>query len=262
MASQRETLNQQVHLCVDVISPIQMLDIMMNRKLFPILAFALAIAFALSPIISNGFGGFSKDDFPVDAPWYAQPAGWAFSIWALIYVALIVGTAIGAFRKDNSYWFAASLPLSVSLAFGVPWVEMGDRSPLIATFMMVPIWAGAVVALFRAGPQQWQRIPLGLYAGWLTAAMCVAFSVSATGYGWLSPMVSAVLALSIAVFLALSIIRQLPYVDWAYRLIFVWALAGIIAANWDPINLTMVVMAGVAIPLVLFVPPRQISTRV
>ena len=154
------------------------------------------------------------------------------------------------------------MPLTISLAFGVPWVEVGTRSPLLATFMMVPIWAGAVVALFRAGPQQWQRIPLGLYAGWLTAAMCVAFSVSATGYGWLTPMVSAVLALSIAVFLALSIIRQLPYVDWAYRLIVVWALVGIIAANWDPMNLTMVVLAGVAIPLVLFVPPRQISNRV
>jgi hypothetical protein len=233
----------------------------MKSKFFPLLAFVLAVAFALSPFISNGFGGFSREAFPVDAPWYAQPAGWAFSIWGVIYIALIIGTAIGAFRKENAHWYRASVPLCVSLAFGVPWVEMGLRSPLIATLMMVPIWAGAVIALFRAGTDAWQRIPLGLYAGWLTAAMCVAFSVSATGYGWLSPMVSAVLALAIAVFLALAIVRQLPFVDWAYRLIVVWALSGIIVANWAPMNLTMVVLAGFAIPLVLFVPPRQITTR-
>jgi hypothetical protein len=225
----------------------------MNNRLFPILAFVLAVAFAASPIFSSGFGGFSKQDFPVAGEWYAQPAGWAFSIWGLIYVALIIGTGVGIYRSETATWRAASVPLCISLAFGVPWVEVGTRAPVIAASIMVPIWAGAVGALFRAGPQMWQRIPLGLFAGWLTAAMCVAFSVTATGYGWMSPMASAVVAL--------SIIRQLPFVDWAYRLIVVWALVGIIAANASPMNLAMVLLSGIAIPLVLFVPPRQISSR-
>jgi hypothetical protein len=233
----------------------------MTNRVFPLLAFFLAVAFAASPIFSSGFGGFSQQDFPVAGEWYAQPVGWAFSIWGLIYVALIIGTGVGIYRNETVSWCAASIALCISLAFGVPWVEMATRAPVIATFMMVPIWAGAVGALFRAGPQMWQRIPLGLYAGWLTAAMCVAFSVTATGYGWMSPMASAVVALSVAIMLALTIIRQLPSVDWAYRLIVVWALVGIIAANVSPINLTMVLLSGFAIPLVLFVPPRQISLQ-
>jgi hypothetical protein len=233
----------------------------MNNRFFPILAFVLAVAFAASPTFSSGFGGFSKQDFPVAGEWYAQPAGWAFSVWGLIYIALIIGTGVGIYRSETATWRAASIPLCISLAFGVPWVEVGTRAPVIATFMMVPIWAGAVAALFRAGPQMWQRIPLGLFAGWLTAATCVAFSVTATGYGWMSPMASAVVALCVAIVLALSIIRQLPFVDWAYRLIVVWALVGIIAANASPMNLTMVLLSGIAIPLVLFVPPRQISSR-
>ena len=57
-----------------------------------ILVLTAAIAFAVSPLMVPGFNGFEPGQFPVpqeDPP--AQPAGWAFSIWLLIYVWLIAG---------------------------------------------------------------------------------------------------------------------------------------------------------------------------
>ena len=52
--------------------------------------------FAASPFLSEGFNGFAPDQFPVpqdDPP--VQPAGYAFSIWGVIYLWLIVGTGFG-----------------------------------------------------------------------------------------------------------------------------------------------------------------------
>src|SRR5690606_29627791 len=125
----------------------------------------LAVAFAVSPIFSSGFGGFNREDFPIsDAPWPAQPAGWAFSIWGLIYLALIgaAGWALFAAPEDPA-WTRACPPLAISLAFGVPWVEVASRAPVVATLMMLPMWIGAVMALLRARPVLWQMVPLGLY---------------------------------------------------------------------------------------------------
>ena len=63
---------------------------MMSRYL-PHLTLLFAILFALSPLASDGFNGFKPDQFPVvQERWPVQPAGWAFSIWGLIYLGLIV----------------------------------------------------------------------------------------------------------------------------------------------------------------------------
>ena len=50
--------------------------------------------------------------------------------------------------------------------------------------MLVP----ALLALFRAPKYDaiWALAPVGLYAGWLSAAGCVALGLVAAGYGYLS----------------------------------------------------------------------------
>ena len=121
-----------------------------------VLTFLAAIAFAGSPFLSSGFNGFSANQFPnpqTDAP--IQPAGYAFSIWGLIYLWLIAGTGFGAFARARSDdWQAARLPLLISLAVGSFWIAVAQVSVIWATVMIWVMLIAALAALARAGTQR------------------------------------------------------------------------------------------------------------
>lgn len=221
----------------------------MSPRSWRVTVLVLAIAFAVAPAFSGGFGGFSPEQFPVStAEWPAQPAGWAFSIWGVIYLALIVAAAWALFvAPDDAGWARACPPLAASLAVGVFWVEVASRAPVISMLMILAMLVGGVMALLRSGPQAWQRVPLGLYSGWLTAATAAGTSIILTGHGILGPQAAAVLMLIVAVLAAVAISAILPRPAWAYHLAVIWAFVGVIAANLAPLNLAVVAIAGIGI---------------
>lgn len=227
----------------------------MPQKMLSILVLLLALAFAAAPLLSGGFNGFKPAQFPVADPWPAQPAGWAFSIWGPIYLALIVAAALGLMR-GGADWARAATPLSASLAVGVFWIEAANRAPLLATGMIMVMAGFAILAWLRRGAPLWQRLPLGLYAGWLTAATGVALSAVLTGYGILPARTAAILMLLAALAVALFIVTR-PKSDWTYAPALVWALAGVIAANRTPLNPAVVAICGCGILLVLLSISRQ-----
>lgn len=206
----------------------------MTKRLMAWGVLGLALAFALSPLASDGFNGFQKDQFPVVLDhWPAQPAPWAFSIWGVIYAWLIAGLAFGALKRaDDPDWQAARGPLALSLAVGVPWIAVANRAPVAATAMILVMAAGAIWALVRAGRRDWgwQAGPLGLYAGWLTAASGVAIAVMLSGYGLVGPVPAALALLAVVLAVALTVQARQPDVI-SYPLAVGWALLGIVADN-------------------------------
>ena len=110
----------------------------MSRSLIALLTFLLAIGFALSPFFVSGFNGFSPDQFPIpqDNP-PVQPAGYAFSIWGLIYVWLIVGMGWGLWKRREDYlWHDMRLPLALSLFVGCFWLAVAVASPIWASVLI------------------------------------------------------------------------------------------------------------------------------
>lgn len=204
----------------------------MQDRMTRIAILVLTLGFALSPMLSEGFGGFYRESFPVAvARWPAQPAGWAFSIWGLIYLGLILGAAWAVWRPATTPgWGRAAPALGVSLFIGLFWIEAAMRSPLLATAMILPMAALAIVAMRRAGPDWRAWAPLGLYAGWLTAASGVAVSVVLTGYGLLSPRPAAVALILAVLAVAITVAATRPRI-WSYRVGVAWALIGVTAAN-------------------------------
>ena len=184
------------------------------RRTLPLLVLVLAVAFALSPLASDGFNGFTRDQFPVvNDFWPVQPAGWAFSIWGIIYLWLIAGSAYGLWRAaDAPDWQPMRGPLALSLGIGVFWIAAADRSPALATVMIVAMAAAAIAALIRTGKTSsaWQSAPVGLYAGWLIAATGTAVGVVLSGYGFLSPQVAAVIMLPLLLLVALFVQGRRP----------------------------------------------------
>jgi hypothetical protein len=212
----------------------------------PALLFVAAIAFAASPLVSGGFGGFDPGRFPVpqvDPP--VQPAGWAFSIWGPIYAWLLLATGFGLFRRREARDWADHRPaLLASLAVGAIWIPVAKASPLWATILIIAMLAGAVLAFLRAPARdRWLcAAPIGLYAGWLTAASAVSAGTLAAGHGLVPALFAAYLALAGAVVAGALILRRRR--EWLYALGIGWALFGIAMANGVASPLGLVALAA------------------
>jgi len=215
-----------------------------------VLTFLAALAFAGSPFLSSGFNGFTADQFPVpqrDAP--IQPSGYAFSIWGLIYLWLIVGTGFGAVARARSDdWQAARLPLLISLGVGSFWIAVAQVSVIWATVMIWVMLITALAALARAGRNnRWlQREAMGAYAGWLTAASSVSIGLMLAGYGVTSQTVAAAIGLVLALGIAAAMQKARPD-SLAYPGAVIWALVGVIVANLAPANPGVLGLSGLGI---------------
>ncbi|MFY9212924.1 MAG: hypothetical protein WAO69_17560 [Aestuariivita sp.] len=90
----------------------------------------------------------------------------------------------------------------------------------------------ALLALFRAPllDRWWGRAPIGLYAGWLSAASFVALGLCLAGWGLMQDVPAAILCLLLAVALASAVQVALEGVP-EYGLAVVWALVGVAVNN-------------------------------
>lgn len=218
----------------------------------PYLLLLVALVFAASPYLTPGFGGFEADQFPVpqvDPP--GQPAGYAFAIWGVIYVWLIVGMGFQALRRrDAGDWAALRPPLLISLGIGAAWLAVALVSPVWATVMIWLMWGGAVLALIRAPVRDaafgWG--PVGLYAGWLTAASCVSIALLLAGYGVTDAVTAALIALVLALLLTLAVMRLRPEAI-SYPAAAIWALIAVAVANWPdgPVAVLALSLGGAAL---------------
>ena len=219
------------------------------KRALAITVLVLAVAFAGAPFVTSPFSGFEADQLPIpqiDPP--VQPAGWAFSIWGLIYAWLIVSAAYGLWKRaEDEAWTRARWPLAISLAVGVPWLAIANASAIWATVTIFVMAVFAIAATARSPrTEPWLfRYPAGLYAGWLTAASCVSLATTLAGYGILfGPVIWAVLAICLALAVALLVLLG-SRAGSAYGLAVVWALVGIVAANGtDQIFVAGLALAG------------------
>lgn len=219
------------------------------------IVFLLAIAFAVSPAFTPGFGGYDPTQFPLMVARPAiLPAGYAFAIWGLIYLWLILHGLYGLVqRPDDADWAATRLPLSGSLAVGTFWLAVAVRSPVMASVLIVLMLLLALMALFKAPqrPERWLLLaPLAIYAGWLTAATGVSIGVLLTGYGWLPDTAAAIVMLGVVLVAAVLVqlrLRRAP----EYGLTVIWATVAIIVANGQGNLIVSAIAAGAILSLAL-----------
>ena len=225
-----------------------------------LLTLIAALAFALSPVVTGGFAGFSPEQFPVPqvAP-PIQPAGWAFSIWLPIYAWLILSAGLGLLRHARDPdWDRPRWPLLASLTLGAAWVPLAQASPVWATVLIWAMLATALAALIRTPlrDRAWLAWPIGLYAGWLTAASCVASAILATGYGAapVVPIHAAFILLALGIGL---ITLRFTASGRAYAAGLGWALVGILAANANPPLWPILAMAAAGLVLLVTTATRH-----
>lgn len=212
-----------------------------------LLLILVTIAFGVASFLTPPFTGFDPAQFPVQiAKPAVQPAGYAFAIWSVIYLWLIVHALYGFWARARSIdWDEVRIPLITSLAIGTVWLAVAGLFPLLATVGILFMLATALVAFLQADEyyDPWLlSAPLAIYAGWLSAASAVSVGVVLAGYGILSDSLSAFVMIGVVVAVA-SLVQWLRPRMPLYGLTVVWALVGIVVANLQG-NLIVAAAAG------------------
>lgn len=211
--------------------------------------------------------GQSAAEFSADSDATLRVAGFAFAIWAPIYLGLLSYAVRQVLPQTGESRLIQQFGWPSALAFlGIGWWIIAAAfdweaatvvlifGALIVLLLALLHDADAIRALPRMDRDRWMTVwPLALLAGWLTVAAPLNLITVATGNGdlpaMLSPTVWAILAIVAAALLALGVtwrIRALPY-----ALPVAWGLLGAFVAEQERNPaLAMVALGASAIVLV------------
>jgi hypothetical protein len=172
-------------------------------------------------------------------PTLLTPAGYAFSIWGIIFLALAayaVWQLLPA-QRTSVLPDAVAQPLTLANVATAVWVVLFAYEHVAwCALVMLVILLALIVAYGRARrlvlvgevPNR-ISLPFALYLGWISVATVVNVTIGLWAFGWQSPTnVSVVLALGLLVVVTgLGLLISWAFSEMAYPLVVCWALVGI-----------------------------------
>jgi hypothetical protein len=172
---------------------------------------------------------------------YFVPAGYVFSIWGLIYLALAAFAIYQALpaQRENPRVRRVGYLFALSCVANVSWLFLWHYERFLLTVVaMVTLLLSLIAIYLRLGigrtqvptAEKWlAHVPFSIYLGWITVAT-IANVTSVLDYvgwsGWgISPeaWTAIILAVGVGIAAAVGLTRR----DVAYVLVIVWAFAGI-----------------------------------
>lgn len=214
---------------------------------YPLRRILILIAAFAAPIVGYAqmaLGwGLSPSEFSADSDETLRVAGYAFSIWAVIYGWLIVYGVYQALPSTQESRVSRALgwPSFAALIGITLWIVASAADVELMTILLifgsglaliVPLWAGRGFqdeSLKRRALIVW---PLAMLAGWLTIASFVNLLTVLTGNDQLMglpPVAWAIGAVAIVTAAALAVTARTR--AWSYPLPIAWGLIGVFVAE-------------------------------
>jgi|SRR3989339_539770 len=181
--------------------------------------------------------GEIANQFPV----YFVPAGYVFSIWSLIYVALIAFAVYQALPRNRmrSLIITSRIIFMVSCFANIVWILLWHYGYITLTILVMIVLLFSLLIIYTrvqrishiiSVSDRWcVQKPFSLYLGWVTVAtisnMSVVLYVLGWQGGWLAPQIWSATMIIVATIISALVI--IPRKDWVYGLVIVWALIGI-----------------------------------
>lgn len=173
------------------------------------------------------------------------PAGYVFSIWGIIYLALLAFTIFQALpsQKTNPTLRKIGYLFSASNLLNAAWIVLWHYNLYVLTMLVMIALLVVLIAIYLrldigkskvSRSENWLvHVPFSIYLGWITVATIANATALLKYLGWngfgISGEIWTVILLVVGVVLAgiLSWTRR----DIAYALVLVWAFIGI-AVKW------------------------------
>lgn len=219
----------------------------MIRRLIVLAAAVFAVVVGQAQVLMGW--GQTPEQFSADSDETLKVAGYAFSIWGVTYLGLLVYAVRQALRQtgESPLIHAFGWP-SVLALLGIGWWVIAaafdwEVATVVLIFgsltvLLIPLVrnAGAIRALGRTERDRWMVVwPLAALAGWLTVAAPVNLITVATGNGDLpavaGPTVWAMLAVIVVACAALAM--SVAIRTMAFALPVAWGLLGVFVAEQE-----------------------------
>ena len=208
---------------------------------------------------------------------YFTPAGYVFSIWGLIYLALLAFSVYQLLpaQQENETIAKIDIPYMVSCVFNMSWIIVWQREwfPVSLVCMIglliSLIWIYLALDSTREqdslGEQWFTHWPFSVYLGWVTVATVANATTVLQYFGWKGggipePVWS---ALMLCIALGIVLAAAFPRRDRAYILVLAWTSLGIMLKYQASIvvtiasGLTLFICMGVVIYLYVRPLPKQ-----
>jgi hypothetical protein len=212
----------------------------------------------LATIAFNGWSnaaplnGVTMAEVSRSYPSLFTPAGWAFSIWGVIYVALLVFAVfqVRPGQRQRPYLIRIGWLHAATFVCNATWIVVfhfsygrpgmvpltlipmyGLFACLLAIYLRLPIGLGPVGSAEKLAV----HVPFSLYLGWVTVATMAntAFVLNAAIPGISLPIQRAFTVAVLVAVLVVGVLILRNRRDLAFALALVWAASGIAAERTD-----------------------------
>jgi hypothetical protein len=216
---------------------------------YPGLVFLATVGMLMANAIPGamGFRGETVGSISDKIPSLMTPAGYAFSIWSLIYASLL-GFAfyqLSPSRREDreiaqmELWYIASCLLNSA------WIFIWLSKLFFFSLFVIVLLLICLVRIYvsfdgvratREGASAWWLIwPFSIYTAWVTVATVINAVIALKAIGWegggISPVVWSLILIVVACLIVGWI--ALPRRDATYIGVLIWALVAIGVANQE-----------------------------
>jgi hypothetical protein len=213
-------------------------------------AWALTLAFNTFAQIGK-LGGVSTADISNEVFSWFTPAGYAFTIWGAIYLALALWLVV--LCRDESRTRLGLLPLTtrgalfvLTCALNIAWLISWHYRQFVVSIILIALLLTAVWTLYATGRQGLQErqgrnfldwAPLSLYGSWLAVATLANITHVISRYydpnGSDTIAQAASTAALVLLLVAVSAFMNVRLHDWMFGLVVLWSAVAIAVKLMD-----------------------------
>jgi translocator protein len=210
----------------------------MNEKLKQLLVIVATVGMILVNWMA-GIGyinGVKTGEISNKYPTFVTPAGYAFSIWGLIYLGLFAFSAYQALPAQTKRFGEIRSNYILSCVVNCAWIYFWHYEMILASLAVIFVLLGTLAFInlnLRRSDSTAEtilaRVPFALYFGWVTVATILNFTIALVNLGVSASetltMISACALIATTVVLG-TLVRPI-IANSAYPLAIAWALTAI-----------------------------------
>jgi hypothetical protein len=189
------------------------------------------------------FNGQTMGAVSAQYPTLLTPAGYAFSIWGAIFLALTI-YAVWQLLPAQRYHHlpdAVAVPLTVANVATAGWVVLFAYELIGLSVLTMLVILGALIMVYGRARKlvlaeespRWVSVPFALFLGWISVASVINITLGLREAGWEPTLnIGVLLAFGLlAVVVALGLLIASAFREIVYPLVLAWALVAIWVAQ-------------------------------
>jgi hypothetical protein len=212
--------------------------------------------------INNTTVGDISDKYPT----LVTPSGYAFSIWSLIYLGLILFSVYQALPSQtlNRYFLRIRTVYIANCVANCAWIYFWLNEQIWLTAATIFVMLATLVFInvnlkgANSHAETWlARLPFSIYFGWITVATILNTTVALTFSGVETTNTTATVLACVLIIAAtvLGVLIRLKLLIGAYALTVAWALTGIAVNQSGKTLIVSLCAVGVIATLIAFFTP-------